>query len=88
MKNFADCIRRTFRRSFDWLSRKTQRSKSKRAKQIVVADAVYVELVSAAEFPANREINREKRKIGADAATRSSLNAVTTELFREIPCEN
>jgi hypothetical protein len=30
----------------------------------VVADAVYVERVSATKFPANREINRENREIG------------------------
>jgi hypothetical protein len=28
----------------------------------MVADTVYVERVSATEFPANREINRENRK--------------------------
>ena len=54
----------------------------------VVADAVYVERVSATKFPANREINRENREIGADTATRPSLNAVTMGLFSEIPCEN
>jgi hypothetical protein len=34
----------------------------KKAKEFMVADAVYVEPVSATEFPANREINRENRK--------------------------
>jgi hypothetical protein len=33
---------------------------NRKPRDIVVADAVYVELVSATEFPANREINREK----------------------------
>jgi hypothetical protein len=31
-------------------------------KEGAVADAVYVERVSATEFPANREINRENRR--------------------------
>ena len=35
----------------------------------MVADAVYVERVSATEFPANREINRENREIWPEATT-------------------
>jgi hypothetical protein len=54
----------------------------------VVADAVYVERVSATEFPANREINRENRKNGPWATTKSSLNAVSMRGFIDIPCEN
>jgi hypothetical protein len=53
-----------------------------------VADAVYVERVSATEFPANREINRENRQNGRWAATRSSLNAASMRGFIDIPCEN
>jgi hypothetical protein len=39
----------------------------------VVADAVYVERVSATKFPANREINRENREIGSGVS-----NAIIT----------
>jgi hypothetical protein len=53
----------------------------------MVAHAVDVESVSATEFPANREINRENREIEPDAATQSSLNAATTVLFSELPYE-
>ena len=51
----------------------------------MVADAVYVERVSATKFSANREINRENRKIRREAATRSSLNAATTGFLGKFP---
>jgi hypothetical protein len=54
----------------------------------VVADAVYVERVSATEFPANREINRENRKNGPWVMTRSSFNAASMPVFIDIPYEN
>ncbi len=54
-------------------------------KEGAVADAVYVERVSATKFPTNREINRENRKIEPDAATRSSLNAATTGFLGKFP---
>jgi hypothetical protein len=57
-------------------------------KESAVADAVHVEPVSATEFPANREINRENRKIRPAKATRASLSAATMGLSREIPYEN
>ena len=41
-----------------------RRKKRTRKSESVVADAVYVEHVSATEFPANREINRENRENG------------------------
>jgi hypothetical protein len=52
------------------------------------ADAVYVERVSATEFPANREINRENRKNGPWVMTRSSFNAAPMPVFIDIPYEN
>jgi hypothetical protein len=54
----------------------------------VVADAVYVERVSATKFPANREINRENRKIQPAAVTRSPFNVASMGVFGDIPCEN
>jgi ribonuclease D len=57
-------------------------------KNSMVADAVHVEPVSATEFPANREINRENRKIRPAKATRASLGAATMGLSGEISCEN
>jgi hypothetical protein len=57
-------------------------------RDIMVADAVYVERVSATEFPANREINRQNRKNGSWATTRFSLNAASMGVFIDIPCEN
>jgi hypothetical protein len=54
----------------------------------VVADAVYVERVSATEFPANREINRENLENGPWASTRFSLNAGSMRVFIDFPCEN
>jgi hypothetical protein len=42
--------------------------KTKEHKMRMVADAVYVERVSATKFPANREINRENRRNRPDAA--------------------
>jgi hypothetical protein len=54
----------------------------------MVADAVYVERVSATEFPANREINRENRKNRPWTTTRSSPNAAFTGVFINFPWEN
>jgi hypothetical protein len=59
-----------------------------RANCPVVADAVYVERVSATEFPANREINRENRENGPWVMTRSSFNATLMPVFIDIPYEN
>jgi hypothetical protein len=53
-----------------------------------VADAVYVERVSATKFPANREINREKCKIVRGEARGSSPNAASMGFLGSIPCEN
>jgi hypothetical protein len=58
------------------------------AREWVVADAVYVERVSATKFPANREINRENRKIQPAAVKRSPFNAASMGVFGDIPCEN
>ena len=52
------------------------------------ADAVYVERVSATEFPANREINKEKCKIVRGDAGRPSPNAAFIRFLGGIPCEN
>ena len=38
--------------------------------------------------PANREINRENRKIRPEAATRSAFNAAAMGVFSDIPREN
>jgi hypothetical protein len=54
----------------------------------MVADAVYVERVSATEFPANREINRENRKNGPWVMTRPLFNAASMPVFIDIPYEN
>jgi hypothetical protein len=54
----------------------------------MVADAVHVERVSATEFPANREINRENRKNGLCATTRASLSAASMRVFIDYPLEN
>jgi hypothetical protein len=51
----------------------------------MVADAVYIEPVSASDFPANREINRENRKIRPEAATRSAFHAAAIGVFSDIP---
>jgi hypothetical protein len=60
----------------------------KKPGDIVVADAVYVERVSATEFPANREINRENRKNGPRVMTRPLFNAASMPVFIDISCEN
>jgi hypothetical protein len=62
--------------------------KSPLTRDCVVADAVYVERVSATKFPANREINRENRKIQPAAVKRSPFNAASMGVFGDIPCEN
>jgi hypothetical protein len=49
-----------------------------------LAAAVF-EPVSATEFPANREINRENRKIEPETTTRSSLSAAFIGFFGDIP---
>jgi hypothetical protein len=48
-------------------------------------DAVYVERVSATEFPANREINRQNRKNGPCATTRASPNAASMGFLSIFP---
>jgi len=40
-----------------------------------------------AKFPANREINRENRKIRPEVATRSSRSAASKRVFSDIPCK-
>ena len=51
----------------------------------VVADAVEVEPVSAAKFPANREKNREFRKIVASRAPEIRNSGLGTGLLTQIP---
>ena len=51
----------------------------------MVADAVLVEPVSAAKFPANREKNREFRKIVASRAPEICNNGLGTGLLTQIP---
>jgi hypothetical protein len=51
----------------------------------VAADAVAVEPVSTAKFPANREKNREFFKIAASGAAKTANNAVVTGLSVPIP---
>ena len=51
----------------------------------VVADAVTVEPVSTAEFPANREKNREFCKIATSGAATTANNTVVTGLPVQIP---
>ena len=54
-------------------------------KMKMVADAVQVEPVSAAKFPANREKNREFRKIVASRAPEIRNNGLGTGLLTQIP---
>ena len=51
----------------------------------MVADAVQVEPVSAAKFPANREKNREFRKIVASRAPEIRNSGLGTGLLTQIP---
>ena len=51
----------------------------------LVADAVLVEPVSTAKFPANREKNREFRKIVASRAPEIRNNGLGTGLLTQIP---
>lgn len=51
----------------------------------MVADAVIVEPVSAAQFPGNRENNWEFCKIVASRAAATANNAVVTGLSTRIP---
>jgi hypothetical protein len=69
------------------LKRKAMKATAK-PEGFMVADAVYIEPVSATEFPANREINRENRKKWAWATTISSLSAASMEVFIDIPGES
>ncbi len=54
--------------------------------ECVVADAVQVEPVSTANFPANREKNREFRQIGPLGAILKADTRANSEAFSEIPC--
>jgi hypothetical protein len=54
----------------------------------VVADAVVFEPVAAIEFLLTGKLTGKIAKFGCDVAPPSSLNAVTTGLFGEIPYEN
>jgi hypothetical protein len=51
----------------------------------VVADAVLVEPVSTAKFPANREINREFCRIAVLVASEAVNNGFVTGLSKRIP---
>jgi hypothetical protein len=51
----------------------------------VVADAVPVEPVSTHEFPANREINREFRRIRLLSAILKADTRANSKAFSEIP---
>ena len=51
-----------FHWSFHWSNSKRSQVGDKKANDIMVADAVAVEPVSASNFPANREINRESHE--------------------------
>jgi hypothetical protein len=51
----------------------------------VVADAVQVEPVSPAKFPANREKNREFCRNGVSVASATVNNGVVTRLSKPIP---
>jgi hypothetical protein len=51
----------------------------------VVADAVQVEPVSTAKFPANREKNREFYIIAISVGSETANNGVTTGLPKRIP---
>ena len=53
--------------------------------KLLVADAVVVEPVSTAKFPANREKNREFCKIVASGAPETANNGVVTGLPMQIP---
>jgi hypothetical protein len=60
-------------------------TKSAKWLKILVADAVDVEPVSAAKFPANREKNREFCIIGALGAPEAANNGVVIGLPMRIP---
>ncbi len=51
-----------------------------------MADAVAVEPVSTAKFPANREKNREFCKLVASGTPETANNGIVTELPMRIPC--
>jgi len=51
----------------------------------VVADAVQVEPVSTAKFPANREKNREFCRIAVSVASELVNDGVVTGLAKRIP---
>ena len=73
----------------DWfVDLRVKSLKTQEHKMRMVADAAVIEPVSAINFPANREINRENRKIGPEAATRSPLNAVSIRVLSDIPLDN
>jgi hypothetical protein len=59
--------------------------KSPVARDCVVADAVVVEPVSTPEFPANREINREFRRICPLYETLKANTRAISKTFRKIP---
>jgi hypothetical protein len=52
---------------------------------ILVADAVQVEPVSTAKFPANREKNKEFYRIAVSVASETANNDVVTGLPKRIP---
>ena len=56
-----------------------------RKREWVVADAVAFEPVSALQFPANREINREFHRIRAFSAILKADTCVNSEAYSKIP---
>ena len=52
---------------------------------MLVADAVAVEPVSTAKFPANREINREFFNFGPDRSSEVAIRPMIQRTWSEIP---
>ena len=76
------------------ITRRTGRANAARSHKVsvirdsencVVADAVLVEPVSTAKFPANREINRECCRIAVLVASEAVNNGFVTGLSKRIP---
>ena len=59
--------------------------KSRGSKECVVADAVVIEPVSASQFPANREKNREFCNFGATSRIERPASPMISGLFLQIP---
>jgi len=67
------------------LQRSAQNGNRNGAREWVVADAVAVEPVSSAEFPADREICREFRRIGLLGVILTADTTAISEACRQIP---